>query len=479
MSYCGLLSLVIFPQIFVASTLRDRILYGLFLSAVLLTTIFPWFRYSFWAFQGDYYRTLSLFAVFGIITLGMTAFSRYIESGHLNLWVLGGTMILLMGILYFPLQEIQSLINHSLRLGATIFLFGYITLLVAGRLMKRSQIVAWIVIVLAVTELVYFDRVTVVNRPVVTKTELTERIGYNDETVDVVKDLNANDKSFFRIRKTWGSGPGIRESLNDAMVFGYYGTSSYSSFNNINYIKFLIAAGAMSESDLATDTLWSYGLMDYPLLSTFACEKYVLTNNPVPFQTAEYYEFAGRYGNKYLFRNQLFLPLGLSFGYYITEDIFSQLPQWAKPVALLNAVVLSDKTAAAEPGPSRLNLDDIKYQVIETPLPDIAAKRRSTALNVRSFRQTRIDGTIHLNQKGVLVLQTPFDRGWHAFQDGREAQVLKADVGLLGVVLDSGEHTVELRYRPPFLYFGAAVSFVSLLIFAATLWRWPHLSLPH
>ena len=107
MSYCGLLSLVIFPQIFVASTLRDRILYGLFLSAVLLTTIFPWFRYSFWAFQGDYYRTLSLFAVFGIITLGMTAFSRYIESGHLNLWVLGGTIILLMGILYFPLQEIR------------------------------------------------------------------------------------------------------------------------------------------------------------------------------------------------------------------------------------------------------------------------------------------------------------------------------------------------------------------------------------
>ena len=132
----------------------------------------------------------------------------------------------------------------------------------------------------------------------------------------------------------------------------------------------------MSKSDLATDTRWSYGLMDYPLLSTFACEKYVLTNNPVPFQTAEYYEFAGRYGNKYLFRNQLFLPLGLSFEYYITEDIFSQLPQWAKPVALLNAVVLSDKTTAAEPGLSRLNLDDIKYQVIETPLPDIAAKRR-------------------------------------------------------------------------------------------------------
>src|SRR5438132_12366373 len=110
MTYCGLLCLVFFPQIFVSSTLRQRILYGLFLVIVILTTLFPWFRYSFWAFQGDYYRTLSLFAVFGIITLGMTAFSRYIKGGRLNLWVLGGTIFLLMGTLYFPLREFQSLI---------------------------------------------------------------------------------------------------------------------------------------------------------------------------------------------------------------------------------------------------------------------------------------------------------------------------------------------------------------------------------
>src|SRR5206468_3596737 len=213
---------------------------------------------------------------------------------------------------------------------------------------------------------------------------------------------------FFRIRKTFGSGPGMRESLNDAMVFGYYGTSSYSSFNNLNYIKFLMAVGSMSESDLVTDTRWSYGLLEYRLLSTFACEKYVLT----------------------------------------------------------------DKDAAVELGLSQLTMGDIKYQAIENSLPDIAAKRRSTALNIRSFRETRIDGTIQLNQRSVLVLQTPFDPGWHAFQDGRAAQVLKADLGLLGVVLDAGQHTVELRYRPPFLYAGAAVSFVSLLIFAASLWRW-------
>jgi len=478
MTYCGLVCLVIFPQIFVGSTPRHRILYGLFFAVILVTTLFPWFRYFFWAFQGDYYRTLSLFAVFGIITLGMTAFSHYIEGGQLSFWILGGTIFLLLVILYFPLREFQSLINSSLRVATTVFLLSYTILLSVGRLLKRLQIVAWTIVALAAVEIVYFDQITVANRPTVTKTELDQRTGYNDETADAVRDINASDKSFFRIRKTWGSGPGMLESLNDAMIFGYYGTSSYSSFNNLNYIKFLIAVGAMSESDLATDTRWSYGLMEYPLLSTFACEKYVLTNNPIPFETADYYEFDKRYGNKYLFRNQLFLPLGLSFGYYITEDMLMQLPKWAKPPALLHAIVLSERDAAAELGPSRLTTDDIKYQVIETSLPDIAAKRRSTALNIRSFRQTRIDGTIRLNQRSVLVLQTPFDPGWHAFQDGRVARVLKADFGLLGVVLNTGEHTLELRYRPPFLYAGAAVSFVSLLIFAATLGRWPRIRLP-
>jgi hypothetical protein len=478
MTYCGLLCLVIFPQIFVGSTLRHRILYGLLFGVVLLATLFPWFRYFFWAFQGDYYRTLSLFAVFGIITLGMTAFSRYLEGGHLNLWLLGGTIFLLIGILYFPLGGFRSLINPSLRVAATVFLFSYTILLLIGRLVKRPQIIAWIMVALAAIELVYLDRITVANRPTVTKSELSERVGYNDETVDAVRDINASDKGFFRITKTRGSGPGMLESLNDAMIFGYYGTSCYSSFNNLNYIKFLMAVGAISDFDLLTDTRWSYGLLGHPLLSTFACEKYVIADNPVPFETAGHFEFVRRYSNKYLFRNQLFLPFGLSFTHYISEDVFRQLPDWAKPIALLHAAVFSDKRTANEKGLSQLTDGEIKGQVIETSFPSIVMERRSTALNIRSFRQTRIDGTIKLNQRSMLVLQTPFDPGWHAFQDGQSVPVLDVDAGLLGVALDEGEHTVELRYRPPFLYAGAAVSFVSLLIFATTLWRWPRIRLP-
>ena len=242
-----------------------------------------------------------------------------------------------------------------------------------------------------------------------------------------------------------------------------------------------MAVEAISDSDLARDTRWSKGLLGYLLLSTFACEKYVLTDNPVLFQTADYYdyEFVRRYGDRYLFRNQLFLPFGLSFSHYIPEDMFLQLPSQAKAPVLLLAAVLSDKDAANEQGLSQLTIDELKQQMDETSLPDIVAERRRTAFNIRSFGQTRIDGRIQLNHRSVLVLQTPFDAGWRAFTNGRRAPVIRVDAGLLGVVLEGGEQTVELRYRPPLLYAGAAVTLVACSILSLRLWRWPRIRLPH
>jgi uncharacterized membrane protein YfhO len=478
MSYCGLLSLLMVPQAFIGATRRQRILYGLFLSFIVVPVVFPWFRYLFWGFQGGYFRAFALFSIFGIIALSMTAFSRYMERRSFGRLTLVVSLLGLLGVLYLPINEIQALINHELRQVAAIFLILYATLLITGQIVKRQSIAGWIILILAAIEVIHFDRITV-NRPTVTKQELNERVGFNDETVDVIRDIKTSDNSFFRITKTWGSGSATRPSFNDAMVFGYYGTLSYSSFNNLDYIKFLLATDAISSADIATDAQWSPGLMGHPLLSTFACEKYVITENPVPFQAAEHLEFVRRYGNIYLFYNRPFLPFGLVFNRYIPEDIFLHLGSSVKPQALLHAVVLSEQNAAHKPELSQLTLDELKQQMSETSLADALAERRATALSIRSFRQTRIDGTVRVNQKGIVVFQTPFDAGWHAFIDSRAVPVLKVDAGLLGVALEDGEHRIELRYRPPLLYAGAAVTILSCSVLFLSLRRWPRIRLPN
>ncbi len=344
MTYCGLLCLLMVPQAFIGASRRQRILYGLFLGFVFVPVIFPWFRYLFWIFKGGYFRAFSLFAVLGIITLSMTAFSRYTQRKPLNLWILGASLLLLLSVLYLPSHEIQMLISKQLKQTVAIFLILYAALLIAGQIAKRQSITGSIILFLTAIELVHFDRITV-NRPTVTKQELNERVGFNDETVDAIRDIKASDSSFFRITKTWGSGPATRPSINDAMVFSYYGTLSYSSFNNLNYIKFLLAVDAVSSADIATEAQWTPGLVGQPLLSTFACEKYVLTKTPVPFETAEQFEFMRRYGNIYLFRDKMGLPFGLAFDRYIPEDLFLHLPSRAKPEALLHGVVLSEQDA--------------------------------------------------------------------------------------------------------------------------------------
>jgi uncharacterized membrane protein YfhO len=119
----------------------------------------------------------------------------------------------------------------------------------------------------------------------------------------------------------------------------------------------------------------------------------------------------------------------------------------------------------------------LEQEIRRSSLEDIVTTRRKSALNLTSFGQTQIEGNVTLEQKAVLVVQTPFDRGWEAWQDGRPAPVVKIDVGLLGVGLESGQHKVELRYQTPFLRLGLAIALGSLLVLTFAAWRWPRVRL--
>ena len=458
-NYCGLACLLILPQTLLDR--RTRVFVAVCLGAIAISIAFPWLRYLFWAFQGDYFRTLSLFSDFALITLAATAFAQYTRGAAHNLWLLGVTLAALLALLFWPGTLLQTIINRQERLYAMVFLVVYAALFVVGQIVSRQRIFTWLIVAVAGVELILLGQFTVGSRPTLTKSQLNQRVGYNDETVEAIRDLKASDQSFYRVTKTWSSSPGAYASLNDAMVFGYYSTTSYSSFNNINYVAFLQSVDAIPAQDLRSKTQWSLGLLRYPLLSTFACEKYVLTDDPEFYASAGPYIFVRRYGKASLFRNELFLPLGLTYNRAIRSDVFAGLPQAAKAEALLHAVVLP----AGESGPLPfLTTDELADEVARVPLPEADRELRNNALGISAFSQTRITGTLRDGEDRVVVLQTPFDAGWRAYQDGTPAKVMRVDGGLLGAVIRRGEHRVEFRYRPPFLATGMFVSAVSIAL---------------
>lgn len=79
---------------------------------------------------------------------------------------------------------------------------------------------------------------------------------------------------------------------------------------------------------------------------------------------------------------------------------------------------------------------------------------------------------------GLLVLSEVFDPGWSATVDGESTPILVADHLLRAVPIPAGEHRVMLRYEPPWLRVGLAVSGVALLLWLAVIaWVSGHLAL--
>jgi uncharacterized membrane protein YfhO len=66
--------------------------------------------------------------------------------------------------------------------------------------------------------------------------------------------------------------------------------------------------------------------------------------------------------------------------------------------------------------------------------------------------------------RGLLVVSETFYPGWEAYVDGKPQPIYEVFGALRGVVLESGSHRVEMRYRPGVVTLGAAVSFSALAL---------------
>ena len=68
----------------------------------------------------------------------------------------------------------------------------------------------------------------------------------------------------------------------------------------------------------------------------------------------------------------------------------------------------------------------------------------------------------NLQCPGLLIVSDTFYPGWRSDVDGRPKPILEVLGALRGVALEAGSHTVELRYQPASVRWGAAISLAGL-----------------
>ena len=74
----------------------------------------------------------------------------------------------------------------------------------------------------------------------------------------------------------------------------------------------------------------------------------------------------------------------------------------------------------------------------------------------------RVALDVALDGDGFLVITEQSFPGWKAYVDGEETELATANMVFRGVPLSAGQHTIELRYRPKSIVFGALLSLASL-----------------
>lgn len=461
--YIGLLpALLISQTVFCKNQKYKYIYYSIFLLIIMLL-FFPFFRYAFWLFSGNYYRILSLYIAFGILINALMILNKITKNEFkINNYMLFLNYIFYIFLLYYPFEFIKKLINTGVRADVTIFLSIYVLLLFLINNPKNNKLTKNLILLCAFFEFGYFSSNTVTNRDCYSQSDLTSRTGYNDYSVEAISHIKLIDQSFYRIHKDYFPVTSIHMSINDSLIQSYFGTKSYYSLNQRYYIQFLKSMNMIENSE--TGSRWSIGLSNSPLLLTFASNKYWITNNNenIKYLTNFGYEPFMYVNNIYVYKNNNFLPLGFTYDNYIPIDIFNKLSKTQKIITSLKAVIIDNSNL------NKLNLYDankLKKDTTFQEITDDINERKSEHLEISSFSNKHFTGTINLSKPKLLFFSIPYDKGWHITIDGEKKNLMLCNIGFMGIELDKGFHRIELKYELPYFKLGIILTIIGGFLF--------------
>lgn len=468
--YCGIPCLLLMPQAFAMLDKKKRLFFGIFLLFWLLPLFFPYFRYAFWLFTGDYYRAYSIVVAGFFMYYALVALDLIIKNQKINLVVLGITVVAWFALLNYPFFPEGEVIDSAVYTFVSLMLVVYGVLLFLMGRFNSPVILRYIFLAAVVFEMTYFSGISINDRDPVTAEELTQKVGYNDYTIDALNAINAVDKSFYRVDKAYGSSPAIHYSLNDGMAQNYRGTSGYNPFNQLYYIRYLQLMGA-SDKNNEQDSRWARGLAGRPILESQNRVKYMFDKGmmmPIWRVTAD---SVGVFGNVSVFRSKFLLPFGYTYSKYIKESVFNTLSNTQKDFVSLQACVVADDKLSSVTGMQEFRLLD----TIPAPMFNLDIYKQHVDLLARdsmvteSFSDTKIAGKITVGSNKMMYLSVPYDAGWHLKVDGKERPIDIVFAGMTGVSLTPGTHAIEMVYELRYVTKGFMLTVLGLLVYAG-LW---------
>jgi uncharacterized membrane protein YfhO len=499
--YCGLLTLLLLPQFFCHASLRERITYGITLAIIVSTLFSPYMTHLFNARFTSNNRYTYVVIIF-FIFLAANALHRIDRKRTINTPVFVFTWMALFSIILtviiaaiqmkigviefsdkilldmarqargvppqttidayrglFLYRFLPNLLDESLKIIFFLLAYGAVFFWLAN---KRSADLR-ILILIVLAELVVFSYPTVNKRANLETTYLEDNKGYYDNTMAAVDFLKGLDEGFFRIAKTYQS-----VFLNDAAFQGYFGTKGYSSFNEPSTIRFYRKMDIPFHQNRKSPN-YIGGFDKRPLLNDLVGVKYMFAKQPLEQRDLVHLNTVG---DIHIYRNESALPLGFVYYDLIDPQWFERLSAAKKDRAFFWGA-LSPATGGESIGdtprvaPKRFSdmrrLDKVyKVSLTDGDLTKKIERIKKRAVRIDDFSQEHLSGQFTADRDGLLFFSIPYNRGWRASIDGREAETLPVNHGFIGVPVSAGKGRIELVFMPVGQKLGAYLSIGTL-----------------
>ncbi len=164
------------------------------------------------------------------------------------------------------------------------------------------------------------------------------------------------------------------------------------------------------------------------------------------------YQRVGESSGYAIYENQNFIPMGFTFDRVMSEDTYSLLLDQDSTLAdrmLVRDLILCNEDietygAYFEVQDTELNQDPITEEQFQLS----CRERAESACTSFTTSNKGFTAKAFLDKENLVFFSVPYEKGWSAAIDGESTTIVKADYGLMAVLVPAGTHIITFTYVP-------------------------------
>lgn len=271
---------------------------------------------------------------------------------------------------------------------------------------------------------------------------------------------------------------------NTSMFLGFSGINAFHSVVPGSVYEFYDYVGVERSVASRPDT-------DNPALRPLLSVKYLLNRKDgdsfIDTETKEtvmagysYYKTDGGY---YIYQNDNYIPYGFSYDYYMSYEFCDSYDETSRANLMLKAILLTDEQIekyghlfedlSTLEGGTYLSPDKVSLSVSDSAMEYDSARLRETSAQSFETDNSGFTATVSRERETLVFFSVPFEEGWSATVNGKEAEIEKVNAGFMAVKVDAGISEIRFNYMTPGLKtgillttFAAAILLVYVISFA-------------